>query len=122
MLPITTESKEKVQRIYISTTDVNGKAISAKRLRREFSFSEVTHINNYGDIIDKFWRNINTYLLVVEVIAFVFAQRCFTYKNYKLMAVTLCLVVVLVYYTDFFAIRPTDYSKANEGEDFDDIW
>jgi ribonucleoside-diphosphate reductase beta chain len=25
-------------------------------------------------------------------------------------------------HTDFFAIRPTDYSKANEGEDFDDIW
>ena len=23
---------------------------------------------------------------------------------------------------DFFAIRPTDYSKANEGEDFEDIW
>jgi ribonucleoside-diphosphate reductase beta chain len=27
-----------------------------------------------------------------------------------------------VTHTDFFAIRPTDYSKANEGEDFDDIW
>jgi ribonucleoside-diphosphate reductase beta chain len=25
-------------------------------------------------------------------------------------------------HTDFFAIRPTDYSKANEGEDFADIW
>ena len=25
-------------------------------------------------------------------------------------------------HTDFFAIRPTDYSKANEGEDFKDIW
>ena len=25
-------------------------------------------------------------------------------------------------HTDFFAIRPTDYSKANEGEDFDDMW
>jgi len=25
-------------------------------------------------------------------------------------------------HTDFFAIRPTDYSKANEGEDFDDVW
>ena len=25
-------------------------------------------------------------------------------------------------HTDFFAIRSTDYSKANEGEDFDDIW
>jgi ribonucleoside-diphosphate reductase beta chain len=25
-------------------------------------------------------------------------------------------------HTDFFVIRPTDYSKANEGEDFDDIW
>ena len=23
---------------------------------------------------------------------------------------------------DFFAIRPTDYSKANEGEDFENIW
>jgi len=25
-------------------------------------------------------------------------------------------------HTDFFAIRSTDYSKANEGEDFEDIW
>ena len=25
-------------------------------------------------------------------------------------------------HTDFFAIRPTDYSKANEGEDFGDMW
>jgi len=25
-------------------------------------------------------------------------------------------------HTDFFSIRPTDYSKANEGEDFNDIW
>ena len=25
-------------------------------------------------------------------------------------------------HTDFFAIRPTDYTKANEGEDFEDIW
>ena len=25
-------------------------------------------------------------------------------------------------HTDFFAIRPTDYSKANEGEDFNDVW
>jgi len=25
-------------------------------------------------------------------------------------------------HTDFFAIRSTDYSKANEGEDFQDIW
>jgi ribonucleoside-diphosphate reductase beta chain len=25
-------------------------------------------------------------------------------------------------HTDFFAMRPTDYSKANEGEDFQDIW
>ena len=25
-------------------------------------------------------------------------------------------------HTDFFAIRPTDYSKANENEDFEDIW
>ena len=25
-------------------------------------------------------------------------------------------------HTDFFAIRPTDYSKANEGDDFEDIW
>ena len=24
--------------------------------------------------------------------------------------------------TGFFAMRPTDYSKANEGEDFEDIW
>ena len=24
--------------------------------------------------------------------------------------------------SEFFAIRPTDYSKANEGEDFEDIW
>ena len=27
-----------------------------------------------------------------------------------------------VTHTDFFAIRPTDYSKANEGEDFGDMW
>lgn len=27
-----------------------------------------------------------------------------------------------VTHTDFFAIRPTDYSKANEGEDFNDMW
>ena len=27
-----------------------------------------------------------------------------------------------VTHTVFFAIRPTDYSKANEGEDFEDIW
>lgn len=27
-----------------------------------------------------------------------------------------------VTHTDFFAIRSTDYSKANEGEDFDDMW
>ena len=27
-----------------------------------------------------------------------------------------------VTHTDFFAIRPTDYSKANEGEDFEYIW
>ena len=27
-----------------------------------------------------------------------------------------------VTHTDFFAIRPTDYSKANEGEDFEDVW
>ena len=27
-----------------------------------------------------------------------------------------------VTHTDFFAIRPTDYSKANEGEDFNDVW
>ena len=25
-------------------------------------------------------------------------------------------------HTDFFAIRPTDYSKPNEGEDFENIW
>ena len=25
-------------------------------------------------------------------------------------------------HTDFFAIRPTDYRKANEGEDFEDVW
>ena len=25
-------------------------------------------------------------------------------------------------HTDFFAIRPTDYSKAGENEDFEDIW
>ena len=25
-------------------------------------------------------------------------------------------------HTDFFAVRPTDYSRANEGEDFEDIW
>lgn len=25
-------------------------------------------------------------------------------------------------HTDFFAIRPTDYSKANEGEDWSDLW
>ena len=25
-------------------------------------------------------------------------------------------------HTDFFAIRPTDYAKANEGEDFEDMW
>ena len=25
-------------------------------------------------------------------------------------------------HTDFFAIWPTDYSKANEGEDFEDVW
>ena len=25
-------------------------------------------------------------------------------------------------HTDFFAVRPTDYYKANEGEDFEDIW
>ena len=25
-------------------------------------------------------------------------------------------------HTDFFAMRPTDYSKANEGENFEDIW
>ena len=27
-----------------------------------------------------------------------------------------------VTHTDFFAMRPTDYSKANEGEDFEDVW
>ena len=27
-----------------------------------------------------------------------------------------------VTHTDFFAIRPTDYSKANEGEDYSNIW
>ena len=27
-----------------------------------------------------------------------------------------------VTHTDFFAIRPTDYSKANEGDDYDNIW
>ena len=27
-----------------------------------------------------------------------------------------------VTHTDFFALRPTDYSKANEGEDFESIW
>ena len=27
-----------------------------------------------------------------------------------------------VTHTDFFVIRPTDYSKANEGEDFNDMW
>jgi ribonucleoside-diphosphate reductase beta chain len=27
-----------------------------------------------------------------------------------------------VTHTDFFAIRPTDYSKANEGEDWGDIF
>ena len=27
-----------------------------------------------------------------------------------------------VTHTDFFAIRPTDYSKANEGEDYEDMW
>jgi ribonucleoside-diphosphate reductase beta chain len=25
-------------------------------------------------------------------------------------------------HTDFFAIRPTDYSKAGEGDDWNDIW
>jgi ribonucleotide reductase beta subunit family protein with ferritin-like domain len=25
-------------------------------------------------------------------------------------------------HTDFFAIRSTDYSKANEGDDFEDVW
>ena len=27
-----------------------------------------------------------------------------------------------VTHTDFFAIRPTDYSKAGEDEDYEDIW
>ena len=27
-----------------------------------------------------------------------------------------------VTHTDFFALRSTDYSKAGEGEDFEDIW
>ena len=27
-----------------------------------------------------------------------------------------------VTHTDFFAIRPTDYSKANEKEDWDELW
>ena len=27
-----------------------------------------------------------------------------------------------VTHTDFFALRPTDYSKAGEGENFEDIW
>ena len=27
-----------------------------------------------------------------------------------------------VTHTDFFSVRPTDYSKANEGEDFNDMW
>ena len=27
-----------------------------------------------------------------------------------------------VTHTDFFVIRPTDYSKANEGEDYNNIW
>ena len=27
-----------------------------------------------------------------------------------------------VTHTDFFAMRSTDYSKANEGEDFEDMW
>jgi ribonucleoside-diphosphate reductase beta chain len=27
-----------------------------------------------------------------------------------------------VTHTDFFAIRPTDYSKANENEDWDELW
>jgi len=27
-----------------------------------------------------------------------------------------------VTHTDFFALRPTDYSKSGEGEDFEDIW
>jgi ribonucleoside-diphosphate reductase beta chain len=25
-------------------------------------------------------------------------------------------------HTDFFAVRPTDYSKANEGDDWSDLW
>ena len=25
-------------------------------------------------------------------------------------------------FKEYFAVRPTDYSKANEGEDFEDIW
>jgi ribonucleotide reductase beta subunit family protein with ferritin-like domain len=25
-------------------------------------------------------------------------------------------------HTDFFSMRPTDYSKANEGDDFEDVW
>ena len=25
-------------------------------------------------------------------------------------------------HTDFFAVRPTDYAKAGEGEDFSDMW
>ena len=25
-------------------------------------------------------------------------------------------------HTDFFSVRPTDYSKANEGDDFEDVW
>ena len=25
-------------------------------------------------------------------------------------------------HTDFFAVRPTDYSKANEGEDWSNLW
>jgi ribonucleotide reductase beta subunit family protein with ferritin-like domain len=27
-----------------------------------------------------------------------------------------------VTHTDFFATRPTDYSKAGEGEDYENIW
>lgn len=27
-----------------------------------------------------------------------------------------------VTHTDFFALRPTDYSKANEGDDFENVW
>jgi hypothetical protein len=27
-----------------------------------------------------------------------------------------------VTHTDFFAIRPTDYSKAGEDEDYENIW